>query len=289
MRALKKFFCVVMICIFGCFAYCVEGSALFSNTHFYLGKRAIEQWLAQTGISLSEDEMRAFLSGLVYADIGRFRFDKESGVESDSEEFAKILLQNAETSVEKWFAIGVFIHVLQDSQTGAFLSAVFEETSGYPRYIMNCSLLDNYFIKKVGSGISNEFLDRFNFEQVSAGMDMKSLSQMLGVPEDKIKPAVINILSKHTANFAATYKLFLPIRLIKMAYQSVNLELSEDDIREQAANAVGSCIITAAFADKSDIPEERVLKIEAKSSELVGLCKSKLDTFSSIITKNDYI
>lgn len=176
MRFLKKFLCVALVCVFGCSYCCVEGSALFSNTHFYLGKRAIEQWLSQTGGSLSEDETRAFLSGLVYADVGRFRFDKECGVESDSEKFARILWQRAETSVEKWFVIGVWMHVLQDAQTGAFLSAAFEETSGYPRYIMNCSLLDNYFIKKAGRGVSNEFLDRFNFEQVSAGMDIKSLS-----------------------------------------------------------------------------------------------------------------
>lgn len=279
MRNLKKFLCVVLVCVFGSTACYVEGSALFSNTHFYLGKRAIEQWLAQTGGSLSEDEMKAFLSGLVYADIGKFRFDKECGVESDSEEFAKILWQHVETSIEKWFVVGVWMHVLQDAQTGAFLSAVFGETPGYLRYIMNCSLVDNYFIKRAGCEVSNDFLDRFNFEQVSAEVNMKSLSQMLGAPKDKIKSAVSNILNKHTDNFATMYNLLLPIRLIKTAYQSVNLELSEDDIREQAANTVGSCIVTAAFfSGKSEIPEGSVSKIEVKGDDLVKLCASKLET-----------
>lgn len=100
----------------------------------------------------------------------------------------------------------------------------------------------------------------------------------MGVTKDKIKSPVANVLSKNTANFAAMYNLFFPIRLIKMAYQSLNLELSDDDIREQAANAVGSCIITAAFAGKSDIPEALVPKIEAKGDELINLCEFKLGT-----------
>ncbi len=51
----------------------MEVDAFFTNTHFNFGKAIIEQ----SGVSLSKDEENAFLSGLIYADIGRFEFDKK--------------------------------------------------------------------------------------------------------------------------------------------------------------------------------------------------------------------
>lgn len=100
MRNLKKFLCVALVCVFGCLSCCVEVSAFFSNTHFYLGEKMFEQicklpenekeellevlgYSAEAstelspGLSCLKEEKRAFLSGMFLADIGKPRFDKE--------------------------------------------------------------------------------------------------------------------------------------------------------------------------------------------------------------------
>ena len=56
---------------------------MFGNAHYNIGKQIIDK----IDIDLSPSEKNAFLSGMVYADIGRFKFDKQSSVESDSTHF----------------------------------------------------------------------------------------------------------------------------------------------------------------------------------------------------------
>lgn len=87
--------------------------------------------------------------------------------------------------------------MIQDNKTGEFLTEIFDrKSSSYFEYIMDCSLLDSYFMKKSG-GLHNNFLDKFNFEQVSSGINIKSLSKAVGIPEDKIKDFVMLALSKY--------------------------------------------------------------------------------------------
>lgn len=268
MKCLKRLLCVILIITISSLNHCMEVNALFGNTHFNLGKIIIEQ----SNISLSESEKNAFLSGLVYADIGRFKFDKECGVNSDSDEFIVEMKKYAETPEEEWFIHGFEMHVFQDKETGKFLRDIFSNKgSGYLEYIMNCSLLDSYFLEKSGCYIFNDFLDKFNFEQVSSGMNMKSLSVLAGIPEDKIKDFVGTILNKY---FKCPNKHPLTIYgdLIRKTYNSFGLKVSIDDIYEQAANIVGAFAIMATIAGKNKIPEDLISRIESKSNELVQLC-----------------
>lgn len=272
MKVLKKLLETILACILSNQFCCMKVSALFINTHFNLGKIIIEQ----SGISLSEDEKDAFLSGLVYADIGRFKFDKETSINSDSYKFVEEMKKYAKTSKEKWFVRGFEMHVLQDEETGKFLKEVFaREKYSYLEYIMDCSLLDSYFLRKNGCYIFNEFLHKFSFEQVSYGIDMKKLSQLLGVPEDKIENLINIILSKYSA-IPNKYQLVICTDLIKNAYGSFGFKITLDDIYEQAANILGACIITASAAEKYEISSDLADKIEDKSDELAKLCISKL-------------
>lgn len=273
MKVLKKFLCVVLVCVFGCSSCCVEGSALvlhasgstlIPNALCCLNKGVIKEWSKLSKDSLSEEEIRAFISGSIYANIGRFRFNKECGVKSASYEFQEELMKHAKTSEEKWFARGWDMDGRGWGSEGidVFLSNIFDKDSESTEYFMrcgskyflNCSLLDNYFIRKSGCVVSNEFLDMFNFKQVSAELGMATLSQGLGVPEDKVEDASRDILNKHQAT-SKKYQLVLHGDLIKEAYKSFGLELSLDDIYEQAANVVAMGALISGFASEDKIPK----------------------------------
>lgn len=272
MKGFKKFLGTILVCIFSNQFCCSEVNSLFINTHFNLGKTIIEQ----SGISLSEDEKNAFLSGAVYADIGRFKFDKETGVDSDSYKFAKEMKKYAKTSEEKWFVRGFEIHTFQDKETGRFLKKVFGcEKYSYLEYIMNCSLLDRYFLRKTGCYISNDFLHKFNFEQVSCGIDMKKLGESLGIPENKIGDFVKNILTNYSTLHDKS-KLVIYEDLIKKTYASFGFEITSDDIYQQAANILGASIVGSSIVEKKEISPDLARKIEVTSNELIKLCIPKL-------------
>lgn len=272
MKGLKKFLGAVLVYIFSSLFCCMEVSALFINAHFNLGKIIIEQ----SGISLSEDEKNAFLSGLVYADIGRFKFDKETNIDSDSYRFVEEMKKHAMTSEEKWFIHGCEMHILQDKETNKFLREILgRDSSSYLEYIMNCSLLDSYFFRKTGCYIFNDFLHKFNFKQVSYGLDMKKISHAVGIPEDKIEDFINIALNRYSAK-SDKYQLIIYADLIKDTYHSFGFEIGLDDIYEQAANILGASIISAAVAEKNEISPDLAYNIEVQSDKLAKLCVSKL-------------
>ena len=123
---------IVLSLVFS-FAFCMEANALFGNTHYSLAKLII----GKENITIPESNKIAFLSGIVYADIGRFKFDKETGVDSDSLAFAEAMKKFAKTSDEKWFVRGIEIHILQDKETEKLLKSIFKtENVGYSDYVM---------------------------------------------------------------------------------------------------------------------------------------------------------
>lgn len=250
----------------------MEAKALFGTTHFNICKKIIEK-IDQT---LSESEQAAFLSGSVYADIGRFKFDKETGIESDSAKFVNEMKKFAKTSEEQWFVRGFEAHVLQDTVTGKFLNETLgRKSSCYSEYIMDCSLLDSYFLKKNGS-LYNNFLDKFNFEQIIQGWDIKDLSKATCVNENQIQSFVTLALNKYS-NCPSKNELVMYDNLIKQTYKSFGFEISLDEIREQAANIVGVFIVTSNFAAKREISEDLASKIESKSDELANLCITNIN------------
>lgn len=310
MKNLKKILCVVLVCVFGCLSCCVEVSAFFSNTHFYLGEKIFgqicklpenekEELLKSLGYSVEETKAispvlstlkegkRAFLSGMFLADIGKFRFDKECSTQSDSEEFAKVMWSYAETPIEKWFALGWWLHALQDGQTNAFLSDVFGETSDYSKYIFNCSLLDHYFRSKYYCINYNEFLDMFNFEKVSTDIGMECLFKVINVSKDKMEFLAKSRIRKNSWPY---YERDLVIcgNLIKKVYRYYGLDkLSYYDIYYQAGFAVGVSMAAIPFIRdfiyKNGLPEDVAQKVEAKSDELVNMCVPKIrDVLSTV-------
>lgn len=272
MKKLKKLLCGTLIAVMGSSFCDLEVAALFGNTHFNLGKTMIQSY----NNVLTEGEKNAFLSGLVYADIGRFKFDRESGINSDSYEFVQRMEKFAQTPEEQWFVRGFDVHVLQDSQTGRFLTEILgRKSSSYSEYIMDCSLLDSYFTKKNG-GLHNEFLDRFDFEEIISGLDLESLSKEVDISEDTIKDFATLALSNSFTN-PNKNTLVLYDKLIKDTYQSFGVEISLDQIHKQAANVVGTFIVSSFFIEKNEIVPELAAIIESKSYEFAQYCMKRLE------------
>lgn len=268
---MKKLFCIILIILSFNIFYCLEANALFGNTHFNLGKIMLEQYNEK----ITEDNKKAFLSGLVYADIGRFKFDNETGINSDSEKFYQKIKELAVTSEEKWFAYGFEMHYHQDKDTGKFLTEIFgRKSSSYSEYILDCSLIDSYFLTK-NDGIYNDFLNKFNFECINSQANIKELSDKFNVPEGKFNELIIKILNQYSER-QNKYTLVLYDELIRKTYQSFGFDISIDDIHEQAANIVGSFIVTSSIAGKKDFSEDFASKVKNTSTKFANLYISKL-------------
>ena len=269
----KKFVCTALALLFAANSCYTGVNALFGNAHFNLGKKIVRK----LDKKLSEKEGNAFLSGMVYADIGRFKFDKETGIDSDSDKFAKKMKELAKTDEEKWFARGFEMHVLQDNETKKFLNETLgRKYSSYSEYMTNCGIVDYYFAGKSGI-LYNEFINEFNFEQIISGWNVKDLSKISGISEDKIKDFVMIILKK-SSKYPKKNNLVMYEDLIEKTYNSFGIKVSSNEIHEQAGNLLGVFIIVSnVIGNKTKISEDLALKIEKKSNSLAELCLSKLE------------
>lgn len=271
----KKIVCAILSGVFCYSNFCNTGaSALFGNAHFNLGEMVIEK----SNVNLSESEKNAFLSGMVYADIGRFEFDKETGLDSDTVEFANKMKALAENDEEKWFAYGFSMHAFQDKKTQKLLKDILgHDYSSYIDYMTGCGIIDSYFSKKSG-GLCNEFLDKFDFEQVTNGWNIEQLDKLLGIPKDKVKIFVGSILNKYQNGDSKKNNLVLYDELIKKAYKSLEFEISLDEIHKQAGNIIGAfAVMSSVIEMKREIPKELTLKIEEKCKDLADECISEFE------------
>lgn len=245
---------------------------MFGNTHFNIGKKIAEN----IEIHLSEEEKIAFLSGMVYADIGRIKFDKLIAVASDSQKFISQMKKYAQNKQELWFIKGFEMHVLQDQEALNLLENIFLHKSiNYPQYMTNCAMLDYYFLTKNNSYIFNNFLDKFNFKQVCDCIDINNLTKSMDIPEDILDLSPSLILDKQYDSINKDH-LIICDDLLKKTYHSLGLIISSSDIHEQAANIVGSFLIAAIIAGKQELPLETMSKIESECDKLSKLCITNL-------------
>lgn len=245
---------------------------MFGNTHYNIGKKM----LTKIDISLSESEKNAFLSGVVYADIGRFKFDKQSTVASDSDEFVEKMKKHAVTTEEKWFSRGMEMHTLQDKKTSEFLINIFGKSDiNYLHYIFECGVVDAYFLNKDNSYIFNEFLSEFNFEQVSSGLDIKSLSKAIGIPNDKVERSCKAILVSDYKSISKDY-LVTYDELIMKTYASLGYEVTKEDIHEQEANILGAFFIVCSVAKRQGFSQGTTDKIDGECEKIANFCVAAL-------------
>lgn len=275
---LKKIVCIVLSSLLFSMNFCgTSAEAFFGYTHFNLGKKMV----GKLDKKLSKSEENAFLSGVVYADVGRFKFDKETGIDSDSYEFVNAMKKFAKTDEEKWFVRGFEAHVLQDNKTGKTLKNIFG-ANDRRAYVFKCSGLDKYCGKQLGGIILySECLSKFNFDEVAgvleeSGFKVADFSRKYYIPP-MIAKIVVKIFLKLRCWLCSKEYLTTYENLIQKTYKSLKFEVSIDDINMQIGNLLGTFMI-ASYLDKSNMSEELVSKIEHEFEELTCLCVSKLES-----------
>lgn len=254
---------------------------MLSISHFNLGIPIIEIYEQLTDKKLTENEKVAFLSGEVYADNGRFYFDKKTGITSDSDKFAEEMSKFAKTSEEKWFVLGFKVHILQDKETGKFLNKIFGcKSSSYKEYLKRCALIDSYFLQKSKLCIFNDSLNKslsnFNLNQITAEFNSDEICKMLGIPENKLLD-FINLQLKQYLKFGDNYFLVLYDDLIKKTYESFGFKVELNDLQEQANNIVVASAVLATIAIGKIKPNDKLGSfIENEAEKLSNLCASYL-------------
>lgn len=217
---------------------------MFCYAHYSVGKKILE--LSQ--LKLNDDEKEAYYAGLVYADIGRFKLDKKTGVESDSKKFLESLKKNVKSKTERWFLFGVSVHIFTDKKTKRLLKCAFKApTYGYISYIKRCSILEYYFFKKTNSYIFFEKLDYFSVNSILSNLSFlgtnglfKETKEFL---ESKLKKALNNF-------YVGINKINLktPLNLLINTYKDLGTIVSKEELEMQAANLIGACALVCSFA-----------------------------------------
>lgn len=276
MKIFKKFYLVLLAGFMVCSSNVREVNSLFGNTHFNLGQKIIQN----LDTEISETQKNAFLSGLVYADIGRFKFDKEIKVNSDSTQFITEMKKHAKTPEEKWFIRGFEMHILQDQKTIGVLEEVFEyKHKGYKEYIADCALLDCYFLNKNNEYIYSDCINKLNLDQIRENLSQLNIQDFISsICENSNKDLVLLLLNIFYSSIEKKYSLNLYNDLVEKTYTSLGLKLNEENINEQAGNIIASfATLTSLFKyDPALEKEDLASKIELSCDKLVKICVDNL-------------
>ncbi len=171
---------------------------------------------------------------------------------------------------------GIEMHILQDEKTDEILENIFgQKGTDYLHYVLNCGILDFYFSNKSGSYIYTDFLDKFDFGEVSSGLNLKSIGEFLKIPNDKIELSCNAVLSGFY-NFIGKESLSAYDELIIKTYKSLGLEITQKYVYKQQANCVGAVAIVSAISGKQNFQAEIGPKIESECEKIADLCASSL-------------
>lgn len=276
MKFTKKIFLILSLSLILNLSFCKEVNALFGNTHYNIGKKIIKI-IEKNGIILEGPEKDAFLSGMVYADIGRFKFDKASQIESDCQAFTKEMKKHASTKEEKWFIRGIEMHILQDKKTAEMLKNIFgQKITDYTNYMLKCSIIDSYFLNKNQSYIYSCYLDKFDFNEVSSIINLKLNEKLLKVSDNKNIPSYSAILSQFYTSIKKD-SLSSYAELILKTYKALGLNITIEDVYKQEANCVGSFVIASELIGKKYFRPEIGIKIELECTKIAELCVKMLE------------
>lgn len=235
--------------------------------HFYLAEKLLD--IAK--INLTDDEKNAFLSGVVYADIGRIKIDdlsidrdgKKAKISSDSEEFANEMMKFVTNSVEKWFVFGFKLHSFQDANTDNFLNESFGVSKcSYLHY----GAIDNYLKEKNKSYI---FSNNLGKEEFLEKLDVNDISSLVENSLGKNKYGLIGFILKifiSIPEFLQSWILRLVLKksyfdrkdlerkivspqydLLQKTYKSLGIELSIDDLKKQEANLIAVSLLMSIY------------------------------------------
>lgn len=239
---------------------------MLCNAHYNVGKKILELG----NFNLKEDEKTAFYSGIVYADIGRFKLDKIAGVESDSEKFIEELKKHVNTKFDHWFLLGAKIHVFTDKKTKKILKNIFKtHTFGYISYLKRCSILEHYFLKETGAYVYSEDLEFFNLNSILFGIDFLKVNKLFKTTKENLENKFKEALKEFYSSINKI-NLELPLNLLKITYKKFNTFVTEVELKQQVASLTGASALLSIFAtfNSKNLDKKTYLNIKKETEKL---------------------
>ena len=242
---------------------------MFCYAHYSTGKKILEL----SHLNLDDDARKAFYSGLIYADIGKFNLDKKTKVESDSKKFLEKLKKHAKTKLEEWFLIGISVHIFTDKKMKNLLKNIFKSpTCGYISYLKRCSILEYYFLKKTKSYVFFFILNYFNIGSMLFNIDFLNTHKLFKETKDFLENRLKKVIDDFYINIDKI-NLKLPVSILTNTYNDLGIFLSEKALKTQAANLIGASVLSCAFmvSHNDNKNSEKISK--SIEREIKKLCK----------------
>ncbi len=264
--------------------FLTNASALHGNTHYFLAESALNS----SGISISESERSYFLSGAVYAKIGLMKFDKEAKVKSNSKKFINQMKKFAKTPEEKWFVKGFEANRFQEKNSkGKFKkflarlndSHLGKKCSERDNIIKGClcSMIDKYFEIVKNKFIYTKLIEKFN-PLIVAKFTKDKLGTMGFIPDyryyERIGDKCKKILKDRYNETEEKAEIKLCSDLLKKTYKHFGLEVTDEDIENEAGNLIGSYAVATkwlaqgCFDNDDDFTEEMISCIKSDSEKI---------------------
>ena len=230
---------------------------------------------------LSFDEKESFYSGLIFADIGRFCFDKKIKVKSDEKKFISKMAKYAKTSEDKWYVTGSYLHEFQDQKVKKLFKNIFKiPTNNYISYIFRCGILEFYFLNKNQEYIYNKNIEDFNLDKIFKYLRVLEHISLLKKIEEKFSSKLDSKILKIYSNIRKI-ELNPNYKLLIKTYKDFDFMITKEEIDEHAGAIVWSCAAVIYFIlsknkDFSKIFSKADLEIKTFCNQCVEFIKRKI-------------
>ena len=230
---------------------------------------------------LSPNEKESFYSGLVFADIGRFCFDKKIKAKSDEKKFISKMAKYVKTSEDKWYIIGSYLHEFQDKKVKKLFKNIFKShISNYVSYLSMCGVLEFYFLNKNKEYIYNKNIEDFNLDKIFKYLKVLEHVGLLKKLEERFSIKLDNKIFEIYSNIRKI-ELNPNCRLLIEAYKDFYFMVTKKEIDEQAVAIVWACVALTYFIlkenkDFNEIFSRADLEIKILCSQCTGFIKRKI-------------
>lgn len=231
---------------------------------------------------LSFDEKNSFYSGLVFADIGRFCFDKKVKVKSDEKKFIDKMAKYVNNSEDKWYVIGAYLHEFHDKKVNKFFKNIFKiPTNNYISYIFRCGILDFYFLNKNQEYIYNKNIEDFNLDKIFKYLRVLEHISLLKKIEEKFFSKLDCKIFEIYSNNVKKVELNPNHKLLIKTYKGFDFMVTKEEIDEHAGAIVWSCIAVTYFIlsknkDFSKIFSRAYIETKALCNQCIEFIKRKI-------------
>ena len=238
--------------------------------------------LRSGGFKLSASEKGSFYSGLVFADIGKFCFDKKIKAKSDEKKFIDKMVKYVKSSEDKWYVIGAHLHEFQDKKVNKFLKNIFKNPlNNYISYIFRCGVLEFYFLNKNKEYIYNQNIKTINLEKIFKYLRVLEHIGLLKKIEEKFFSKLDCKIFEIYSNNVKKVELNPNHKLLIKTCKDFDFMVTEQKIDKHAGTIIWSCAAVTYFVlsknkDFSKIFSRAYIETKALCNQCIEFIKRKI-------------